>query len=321
MPSTRKALKIASNGSFSDVKFPKEWIETTVKRLIGYDVECKSIYFLADDALTTYMHVMIYFSANPMDTINKYCPCVHGDIFMCVEVDISKEVKLKEDYDAFFDQYTMLKMLRGYGAYEIAKRKGGGDFRVLGKYVDEKDLVARVARKLKWEVGVKWKGGIASKTGPTKSVLEYNVSELHVAKEAQSAKLASAIDAAEHASIRAKVSAFKKYISSLDKADMVRRWDTLLNLCNELGDRQGAAVAERRMNKARECQAFCAREMDCTVPSSREVDDCEPPSGSMSAAARKHRAALKKHGLGSRQETRARREMVEFDSVLMMTDV
>lgn len=355
--SSRKALKFASNGAVSEVRFPQE--TEKIKRFMKSTFDSKSIRVYENDDETISVHVVMYFTDHPWDDINKCYPCLHGDIFLSVDVEIFKgednEMSLKDDYDVFFDQYNLVKMLRDYVAFESLNRKFVLDFSKSGyndihefslaneetfnylnekyksfKYVDENALFAKVARKLCPEdrgpqgssVPVRW-GANFPKT-PYRSVLEYSTNELHLARHALSEKLATTTDSADRATIRAKVSAYKKYILSLDKPDMVRRWDTLLNLCNEVGDMKGAVIAERRRNKARQCQLVETRELSPgalkETPSEQDTpaQDCEPPSTSMSSAARKHRAALKKHGLGSRQEQRARRDMVEFDRVLMM---
>lgn len=118
--------------------------------------------------------------------------------------------------------------------------------------------------------------------------------------------------------LRAMASAYKKYSASVRRNDRDKtRWMRCAELCWHVGDRAGEAVALRRANKI----AALAESRTKAVPPPLPSMPSHPmptsvPRSAMSAAAKKHAAALKKHGEGSRQETRARREMLEFDAIL-----
>ena len=81
-------------------------------------------------------------------------------------------------------------------------------------------------------------------------------------------------------------------------------------------DPQGTAFATRKRNKLREVDDLRSRSSTSPVVELVVADvttDTGAPLKALSKAEKKHREALAKHGVGSRQEARARRQMAEFE--------
>lgn len=117
--------------------------------------------------------------------------------------------------------------------------------------------------------------------------------------------------------LRSIAAAYKKYVKSVERNDRDEtRWRRCAELSRLVGDRTSEAAALKRANKVAAISASHTAPVALAPSKVPPPMPTSVPRSAMSAAAKKHAAALKKHGEGSRQETRARREMMEFDAIL-----
>lgn len=153
-----------------------------------------------------------------------------------------------------------------------------------------------------------------------KDVMACDLATLEANRAAVSAMIPEACCERCRGGLRAMAAAYKKYNKSVLRNDRDEtRWRRCAELCRLVGDRAGEAAAMKRANKAAalaEVHHLSVLPESALPPPLPPTATVSVPRSAMSAAAKKHLVALKKHGEGSRQEARARRGMLEFEAIL-----